>query len=593
MPHTRSIPRVIRFDEYSVDLSAGHLFKRGIRLRLRDQSFAVLTELLEHAGEVVTREQLRSKLWPSDTFVDFDNNLNTAVGRLREALGDSVAHPRFIETLPKRGYRFIGIISEPELNSEGTGVRRVKLLVLPFANLSGDPSKEYLADGMTEEFITDLAALAPERLGVIARTTAMLYKGVQADVARIGRDLGVDHVIEGSVRSHEDRVVLTVQLIQVKDQTHLWARRYDTDSGGLPHTVRDVTLSIAAQIGIPSPPPTFPHGMYAGRGGSGKTANDPEAYHLYLQGRSHLSQQTPEGIMRAKQCFQDAVARDPGFALAHCSLAESYWGMGFWGIETPKEQFSIGVWSAMRALEIDDTLADAHILLGCFRKELDYNWPEVQREMRRALELNPWPPSSTMRVGLLSGLMPLGRIEEGIAGIERGLEMDPLSPLLRFWLAELLDMGRQFERGLREAMLVIEHSPASFLGYGVAGQICRDMHRYDEATAFLRKATELAGGPPLMLGWLGQALVNSGNVDEASAVLEKLHLIASKAYVPPTSFAWIHLALGEIDTAFTWLDRAVDARDTMIIPIKTYAFLDPLRDDPRFHVLLRKMNLEP
>ncbi len=592
MPENSSTPKIFRFDKYEVDVSAGLLFKRGVKVKLRDQSFTILTMLLENPGEVVTREQLRQKLWPEDTFVDYDNILNNAVARLRQALNDSADNPRFIETLPKRGYRFIGSFSQSIRVPEQTAKQRIKIVVLPFANLSGEFSREYLSEGVTEEIITELAALAPERLAVIARTTAMHYKGSHKDVARIGRELGVEYVVEGGVRLEKDRISANVQLVQVSDQTHLWAKRYDASQHDLLVTLSAATNAIAAQIGIFQDTDKPQQAVDVLKPPYKKPTEDIAAYNVYLQGRHHLSKWTPEGILTAKQCFEDAISRDPEFALAHCSLAEAYWYIGFFGFVVPKDAFSTGVWCALRAIEIDGALAEAHAILGSYRKELDYNWLEVHREMERALELNPW--SSFCRVfNGLSGLMPLGRIEESIAELERALEMDPLSSYIHCWLAEILDLGRQYERGMREVTLVMKREPDYWMSHLVAGQFYRDMQLYDQARAALQRATELAGESPYMLGWLGQALVNSGDTAEARAILERLHAISSQAYVPPTSFAWIYLALGEINQAITWMDRAIDARDANIIPIKTYPFLDPLRDDPRFIALLRKMNLEP
>ncbi len=471
-------------------------------------------------------------------------------------------------------------------------IRRAKMVVLPFANLSGDPAQEYLGDGITEEIITELAAQMPERLAVIARTTSMHYKGSHKDVARIGRELGVDYIVEGSVRRAEDRIAVNVQLIQVRDQTHLLAKRYDAELRDMLDTVSEAAQAIAGQIGILPVADKLRHGMDTGRRPTRKPTANPGSYNLYLQGRYHLNKYTPEGMARAKQCFEDAIAQAPEFALAHNSLGEVYWFLGFVGFMPPKEAFSAGVWSAMRAIEIDDTLAEAHTLLGMFRKELDYNWPEVHREMGRALELNPWSPTARLW-NAMSGMMPQGRIEDAIAEIVRALELDPLSADMHFWLAWMFYLGRQYERGMQEAMLLIEHAPAYWLGHFIAGQLYRDTKMYDQATAAFRRGTELMGGSPFMLGWLGQVMALSGNKVEARALLERLHGIASQTYVPRWSFALIHLGLGEIDEAFIWMDRAIDARDPSIIPIKTYPFLDPLRADPRFLSLLRKMNLEP
>jgi TolB-like protein len=573
MPDAASPPKVVRFGNFEADLAAGHLRKHGIKLKLVDQSFEVLAILLEHAGEVVTREDLRRRLWPERVFVDFDNNLNSAMARLREALSDSAEHPRFIETLPKRGYRFIASLSQP-------APARPRLLVLPFANLSGDPAQEYFSDAMTEEIVGALAGLAPEHLAVIARTTAMHYKGSQKAIARIGRELAVDYVVEGSVRRSDDRVVVSVQLIQVSDQTHLWTKRYDAELRDLFSIESAAAQAIAGQIGVTP------------RRAARKPTEDLQAYNLYIEGRHHSYKGTPEGIAKAKHCFEEAIARDPEFALAYDALAELHWYLGFLGFAAPKEACSTGMFYALRALEIDNTLGETHALLGMYREELDYNWPEVHAEMARALELDPTSPVVRLRYAV-SGLMPQGRIEEAVMEIEHALESDPLSTMSRTWLGVMLLLGRRYDRAIDQARLVLELDPTSYWGHLVIGSSYREKRMFEEAITAHRKAAELSGGSPLMLGWLGLALALSGCTAEARAVLARLHGIAHATYVPPASFAWIHVGLGETDSAFEWMDRAIDARDRMIVPIKTYPFLDPLRRDPRYLALLRRMNLEP
>ncbi len=508
------MPNIVRFDCYEVDLPAGQLYKHGTKISLREKSFQVLAALLEHPGEVVTREDLRRQLWREEVFVDFDNNLNTAIARLREALCDSADHPHFIETLPKRGYRFLPRVSEPPETPEPARARRAKLAVLPFVNLSGDPAQEYFSDAMTDEIITELAVLAPERLAVIARTTAMHYKGSHKDVTRIGRELGVDYVVEGGVRCAEDQVGINVQLIQVSDQTHLFAKKYDAKL----REIFDLQARIAQATAksIPSVADEIRgRGAVAGRT-KRKPTEDLVAYNLYLQGRYQINTPTPDGFAKAKQCFEEALARDPQFALAYDSLAEVYWWIGFNGFAPPREAFSAGVFSALRAIEIDNTLAEAHALLGMFRKELDYNWPEVRREMTRALELNPASPLVRFR-NAISGLMPLGRFTEAVAELETALEYDPMDLNVRCWLGAIHWLGRHYDRAVEQLRLVLEVDPNYALGYLVLGQTRCMEHKFEEAIPALRKALELYGGAPVVLVWLVLALAQSGNAAAASA----------------------------------------------------------------------------
>lgn len=495
-----SISHGLRFGCFEVELDTGRLLKRGMRVGLREQSFQVLALLLKHAGEVVTRDELRQCLWHDEVFVDFDKSLNTAVADLREALCDPADRPHFIETLPKRGYRFIANVFTRPAAAPERFVQRVRLVVLPFVNLTGDPAEEYFADAMTDEIITSLASVAPQQLAVIARTTAMHYKTSHKDVARIVRELGVDFIVEGGVRRANNNVSFNVQLIQGSDQTHLFAKKYDSEVLDIFSLQTQLAREVAAHI--PAITESVTVAAVESRA-KRKPTEDVLAYNAYMQGRYYIRQWIPECIAKAKQLFEHAIARDPQFALAYSSLAEVYGWMGWLGFVHPKDAFPAGVWAALRALEIDGTLAQAHAMLGLFRKEHDCNWVEVQRRTAQALSLDLSSPEIRFwRAGAY--LLPLGKIEEAIAEIQRALEIDPLSVFL----------------------------------------------------------------------------------------LKHLYGIATRAYVPPTSFAWVHFAVGEVDDAFEWMDRAIDAHDPMMTPIKTYAFMDPIRDDQRFHALLRKMNLD-
>jgi len=577
---------IVRFDAYEVDLAGGQILKRGKRLVLREQAFRVLAALLERPGEVVTREELHHRLWPGQVFVDFDNVLNTAVAKLREVLGDSANHGRFIETVPKHGYRFIAKVSTLPAPAESeTG--RARLVVLPFLNSNPDPEEEYFSDAITEEVITALAALAPDRLGVIARTTAMRYKATAKDVAQIGRDLNVDYVVEGTVRPHDGRATVTVQLIRVTDQTHLLARRYEAglqDVFDLRHIIAE---AVADQIGVGS--------RSAASRRPRKPTQDVVAYNLYLRGRVHFDNGTPERMEAAKRCFEEAISRDPDFTLAYSALAEVYWYVGFLGIGHPHEAAAAGVFYAMRALAIDNDLADTHALLAMYAGAEGvppgplFDWAEAKREIDRARELDATSPLVRLRYAMMCLLIEC-RLKDAAAEIEMALDSDPQSTFLRGWLGCMLWLDRQYDRAAEQARLIVELDPASPNGPWLLGMVIRDQGRFDESIAAHRAAVHLSGGSPLMLGWLGLALGQGGHAADARALLEQLHAMANARYVPPTSFAWTHYGLGEIDQAFLWMDRAVDGCDRMMAPLQSYPFLDPIRADPRYVALLKKMN---
>jgi TolB-like protein/Tfp pilus assembly protein PilF len=584
----------IRFDAYEVSLPAGQLRKHGVKIGLRGKAFQVLATLLEHPGEVVTREELCRQLWREEVFVDFDNNLNTLVATLREALGDTADHPRFIETLPKRGYRFLAQVDSVPSLPQHRVASRARLIVLPFANLTGDAAQEYFSDAITDEFITALACLAPEHLAVIARTTAMRYKGTHKDVAHIARELQVDYVVEGGVRITEDRISISVQLIQAADQTHLFAQKYDV-------RMRDIfSLYSCAALAFAQHLPTVADAMRSGLALREQVRRKPTedliAYNEYIKGRHEMWKMNAESLAEAKRHFEAALARDPTFALPCNALAELYWYLGILGLAPSRETDRLGRSYALRALGSDSTSAETHALLSFFPKkrtgdEIDYyDWAQIQGEVAHARQLDS--NSRLVRIRYAMVLAILGDIEEAVAELERALESDPLSFDVRCWLTIFLHLGRHFDQALEQASGILDLEPERFLSYHISGYVYLAMGRFEESTAQFRKALELSQELPMVLGFLGLSLGLSGRTAEARIVLERLHALTGQRYVPPTSFAWTNLGIGNIDETFLWLERAIDAPDRFIEPIKTYPFLDPLRSDPRFITLLRKMNLE-
>jgi TolB-like protein/tetratricopeptide (TPR) repeat protein len=580
---------VVHFGCFEADLSAGRLLRRGIRIRLREQSFQVLALLLEHPGVAITREELCRRLWGDGVFVDFDNNLNAVVAHLRERLGDSAEHPRFIETLPKRGYRFIGTVLPQPSPAPAAPRQRPRLLVLPFLNLSGDAGQEYFSDAITDEVITALAVIAPEQLAVIARTTAMHYKGSHKDVAHIGRELNVDYVVEGGMRRSNDHLAISVQLIEVSDQTHLFAKQYEAQL----HDIFEIQSSIAQ--GVAEHIPAIVH-QAGGEHATRKPTENLAAYNEYIKGRYEMWKWTPESVTKAKQYFEAALEHDPKFALACDGLANLYGYLGFWGFLPPTEAEPLRRFSGLRAFELDPTLAEARTHVAyhpqkChYEDAYSYNWLEAEKQMAYARDLNPNSP--LIRVRHASVLLVLGRMEEARAELERALDSDPLSLEVHFWLGVALFLGRQYERGLEQARQLVELAPEHPLAHMTLGHVYLGMQSYDESVTTLRHAVEISREFPFMLGWLGLALGLGGHIAEARAVLERLQSIAAQRFVLPTSFAWVHLGLGEIDDAFAWMQRAVDRNDEWIHPLRTYPFLDSLRSDPRFAALLRQLNLE-
>ena len=587
------MPTRLRFDCFEVDLTAREFYKRGTKVPLRDQAFQVLAALLEHPGQLVSRDDLRRRLWPDGVFVDFDNILNSSIARLRDALHDSADHPRFIETLPKRGYRFIATTSELPVAAPAPA-KRVRLLVLPFVNSSGDPAQEFSSDAMTDDVITELAATAPGELAVIARTTAMRYKGRKTDAAHIGRELHVDYIVEGGVRRGDGRISVNVQVIRAIDQEHVFAKRYDEDSTEAFGLQGRIAREVADQFGAAAGVQGFRVEATGRDRATRRPTEDVTAYNEYVQGLYHLDHMSvgSKSHEKARAHLERAIARDPGFALAHEALAQVYWILGYVGFVPPQEAFASGILHAVRALEIDNTRAETHALVAQFHKQRDYNWPDIERGLARALELNP--ASGVARMLYAVGwLMPQGRLVEAIAELERTLERDPLSYQLHFWLAIMHSLARDVDRVVDQTRLLIQLDQAASSGWWLLGVGLSRKGMIEEALAALRRAVDLSSGAAVFLGWLGLILGLAGRADEARGVLARLEAMSPADYVPPASVAWVYLGLRDVDRAFEWLDRAVDAHDQVMMPIKSYAFFDPIRDDARFHALLRKMRLEP
>ncbi len=579
---TTQVPsNIYAFGDIIVEPGNFRVLKSGQPLPLEPRAFEVLIFLIENRGRVIQKNELFEQIW-KQSFVT-DSALTQEIKNIRKAIGDDASSPRLIETVRKHGYRFIGHLDQlsPVREAQDEASPQARMVVLPFVNLDGDPEREYLSDAFTEEFITELAALAPNNLLVIARTTAMSFKHTEKDVAQICRELGVDYLVEGSVRHSDDRVAIALQLIRANDQMHLLSRRYEVDTHRFFNMRTTMAEAVAEQIGI------TPRASRANP--RTKPTEDAVAYNLYLKGR--FMDRTPENIAKAKEYYEEAISRDPDFALAYVGLADLYWYLGFAGVAPAKDVSTAGMCYAARALELDATLAETHALVAMFRKELDYDWGEVKREMDLARELDPKSP--LVRVWYAaSWLMPQGQLEEAAAQIEAALESDPLSTFFRSWLTVVLWLDRKYKKALDHGKMIVKFDPQAYTGYWMLGMIYRDHGCLKDAIEAQRTAVELSGGLPLLIGWLGLALGQAGEKAEARAVLEQLREIAGTSYVPPSSFAWVHLGLGEIDDAFVWLDRAVEGRDHMMIPIKSYPFFDSIREDPRYDSLLRKMNLD-
>src|SRR5437867_2832264 len=628
--------RTLRFGSFEVDLASGELRRQGLKISLQDQPFRLLALLLERAGEVVTREELRDKLWPADTFVDFDHSLNTAVRKLREALGDSAETPRYVETLARRGYRFVAPLAEPgptaplahsadadaaspspptatrlppsarralviaavlssaALVAHWAGGRpkprtppgqRLTLAVLPFDNLSGDADQEYLSDGLTEEMITQLGRLEPDRLRVTARSSTWKYKHADRDIGRLRQELGADYVLEGSLRRAGERVRVTAQLIQAVDQTHVWAETYERDLGDVLVLESDVARAVARAIALTLTPDA------QARLASARSVR-PESYQDYLRGRYFFNRKTEAALRQALGYFQRAIAADPGYAPAYTGLADCYWSLGASstvGGLPPRQAMPEAKAAALKALEIDGTLAEAHSSLAQVHLLYDWDLAASEREFKRALDLNP--DYTAAHHWYSHCLLVLGRTDESLAESKRALEMEPLNLVIGVHLGWHYLYARQYDQAIEQFRKTLELDPAFPQAQRYAAWAYLQKGMRQEAIASLRAALGQLGRNPEVEGELGHALGVAGRRAEALAILEGLRQLSSTRYVSPYSVALVHCGLGDRDQALAWLERAYLERSDYMPYLSREPMLDGLRSDPRFAALVRRVGL--
>lgn len=632
MPDTASGARAFRFGDFELDLRAGELKKHSSRLKLQGQPLQVLTVLLGRAGEVVTRNELRAEIWSADTFVDFDHSLHNAIARLREVLGDSAETPRYIETLPRRGYRFIApvevvpaqtsVASGPSGQSgevalaprpqrsrsvlAGTIVgvavlilgfwiarkssptttvaaqRPSSIAVLPLANLSGDPSEEFFADGMTDQLITDLAQL--DSLRVISRTSVMQYKGTKKNLPEIARELHVDAIVEGSVIRSGKRVRVTAQLLQAPTDQHLWSETYDRDAGDVLSLQGEVADAIAQQVRIKLTPQQRAQLRPA-------HAVDPAAYDAYLKGRLYFTNGNakPASLKKAQQFFEESIQKDPKFALAYAGLADTYVYLAFVGEMQRDTAYRSAKEAVGKALQLDESIGEAHDTLGLLDSQFDWNWDAAEREFNRAIALAPsYSCAHEDRAIFLSFL---GRRDEALAEIAKIEQLDygfssAGAEALAYY--QLRDYRRLIDANKRGLLLDPNSSWHHYLlGVGYEG-----VGKADQAIPEYQKAIELAGGYPAATVALAHAYAAVGKRKEAQKILRDLERESKKMADSPYTMATVYAGLGENEKAFEYLQRAYSQKSLEFISyFKSDVLLDSLRPDPRFNDMVQRVGL--
>jgi TolB-like protein/Flp pilus assembly protein TadD len=456
------------------------------------------------------------------------------------------------------------------------------IAVLPLENLTGDSGQEYFVDGMTEELIADLGQI--EALRVISRTSVMQYKGVKKPLPQIARELNVDAVIEGSVMRAGNRVRVTAQLIQATTDRHLWAQSYERDLRDILALQSEVAQAIANEIKIKVTP------QEQARLAPSRPVS-PEAYEAYLKGRYFWNLRTEEGLKKGTEYFRQAIEKDPGYALAYAGLADSYVVMADWDIMAPKEAFPRAKAAALKALDIDETLAQAHVPLGAARGEYDWDWGGAEKEYKRAIELNP--SYATAHQWHAEQLSRLGRHDEAIAEIKRAQELDPLSLIISAVGANVLFNARQYEQTIAQSRRTLELNAGFPPAHVYLGWAYEQEKLYDEAISEYQKAIALERANTAMAENLARGYAAAGKRTEALTIISNLRELSKKRYVSPVGMAQIYTALGDFDQAFAWLGKAYEEHADELTYAKVDPRWDPLRSDPQFQDLLRRMNFPP
>ncbi len=574
-------PRIVRFATFEVDLGSGELRKQGIKIRLPEQAFQVLWMLLDHPGEIVSREDLRDRLWSGQTFVDFDHGLNKAINRLRDALSDSAANPRFIETVARRGYRLIVPLSGEDLSHHvSVAPNRPRLAVLPFESVPPDSVQEFFTDGLTEEMISELGRFNPSRLGVIARTSAMQYKRTTKRVDEIGKELDVDYILEGTVRRSESRARITVQLIQVRDQTHLWAESYNRELIDILKVQHEVAQRVATSLALELIP----------QRNTRRKLVSPEAYEAYLLGRYFWNKETDRNASTAIGHFERALEHDPEYALALSGIADCYLRLGLYFALSSVEAGSRAKQAAARALEIDPNLGEAHTSMGSVHFWFDWNWSEAEREFRRAIELNPNYAAGHFRYAAY--LSAMQRFAEAREEQRIAEELDPLSLIITMTAADPYYYSREYPLAIEHLQRVLKREPNFPPAHANLGRAYAQSGMYEEAITAFEKAARLSGVPQADIT-VGYAYARAGKTEKAEAILERMEELARTHHVPSPYLAWIHLALGDIAKAVELLEQGFRQRSYLLIFLNADPIYDSLRTQPGFLDLLERMNFPP
>ena len=622
MVRSASQSQVIQFADFEADLHSGELYQDGTRIKIQQRPFKVLSILLESPGEVVTRDELRRRIWPADTFVDFDHSLAVAVNKIREALADSAEAPRFIETVGRRGYRFLGPSLRPQTapvlpchdsplpqpaaahssapvaswrtaalvmmvalltffvwgswqvhrrRSMASLPRISSIAVLPLENLSGDSTQDYFSDGMTDELITDLAKLPSVR--VISRTSTTQYKGTRKTVPQIARELNVDALVEGTVVRVGNRVRIRTQLIYAPADQHLWAEAYERDEKDVFALQASLAEEIARNIRIEL---TTQQQVSL----SASHSIDPQVHELYLKGRYFWNKRDVGGLHKALEYFQEAITKDPNYAEAYAGLADSYGLLGM----MPEAKVA-----AEKALVLNSDLAEAHTSLGLIAPFMDWNWSESKKHFERALSLNP-NYATAHHWYAEAYLMPMGQVDDALAELHTAQTLDPLSPVITADLGKDLYLARRYDDAVMQLARALELDPNFVSAHNWLSDTYLEKQMYAEAAAELEK-TKPFKEDRVYIRQMAYLHARMGKRAEAQRELERALELSQGKEVSLGAVALVYAALGDKEKTLAWLEKAYTAKSSFMTTLKFWSVFDPIRSDARFKDLVRRVGL--
>ncbi|PYV68711.1 MAG: hypothetical protein DMG97_24000 [Acidobacteria bacterium] len=568
----------VRFGKFVLDLSRYELTCSGQAIHLERIPMDLLILLVRGKGRLIGRDEIIAQLWGTGLHFDTDNSINTAIRKIRQALGDDSGKPQYIETVLGKGYRFKG--STALASSRGQPEQsRIMLAVLPFENLSGDPTQEYLSDGLTEETIMRLGQMSPHALGVIARTSSMAYKQTSKSVVQIGQELGVDYVVEGSVRREGDRVRITAQLIRVRDQIHLWAENYDRRLPGLLDIHGEIGTAVAAQVKLKL---MAKEEQQLTR----NPARDPEAYDSYLRGLYHLARYNLADAQKAVGYFQSATERDPANALAHSALADALMVFPISGDASSRKVFRAVKQAIALALKSDPNSPEAHTSDAQAKFWFDWDFKGVEATARRAISLNG--NYSLAYLFLAHVLSNTGRHDEALAIMQQALVLDPLSLILGAIYGQFLYHAGRNSESIEQFKMTLGMELRFWVGQICAAKVYEKVGMYSEALAACDRAWEFSGGNTEALSLAGYVHAVSGNKAKAETTFHRMLELKRERYVPPYNIALVFAGLRETAAALQWLEQAFADRDVHMPFLLDHKW-DGIRPTPQFQNLLSRV----